>query len=333
MKTYDITIIGFGITGMLLLPILKKEGFENICIIDPYFDGGDLLRLWGDILSNTPLQKAIDALKLIDPSYTLPTVYDPTKITPLSLLVHIVKDFSKSFLHHVDIYETTVKKLEYNELWTVINEDLSNIKSNTIILCQGSEPKKIKCSIPSIPLHIALNKNLLKTYVKPNDKVLLFGTSHSGVLILENLEQLQVHTTAVYKGVKPFYFAKDGDYDGIKEEAYRIASEILNNVYTYVHLHHIHDTGNIIKASKEADWVINSIGFEARNIETTVNGLPVSLRTYDSKTGALVCPKAFGFGIAYPSLAPDNIHVDVGLFSFVEHILKQIPNLKTILNR
>ena len=329
MKTYDITIIGFGVTGMLLLAILKKEQFQNICIIDPYFDGGDLIRLWGDVLSNIPLQKSIDALKLIDPNYTLQQdLYDPTKITPLHVVAHMVKNFTKPFLQDVDIYESTVKKLLYKDLWTITTEN-ETIYSKSILLCQGSEPKKIKCSIPSIPLHIALNKNLLKSYLKPKDKVLLFGTSHSGVLALENLEDLKIQTTAIYKGAKPFTFATE-DYDGIKEEAERIAKQILNNTYTHIQLYHINNVEKIIKASKEADWLINSIGFEARNIETYVNDSSVSLKIYDSKTGILLqCPKAYGFGIAYPSLAPDNSHVDVGLYVFVEHIKKQIPNLKT----
>ena len=331
MKPYDITIIGFGITGMVLLAILKKEGFDNICIIDPHFDGGDLLRLWGDVLSNTPLQKAVNALRLIDPNYVTNETYDLTSITPLQIIAHMVKDFSKQFLQHVDIHESYVKKLCYNDLWTISTEDVQ-IQSKIICLCQGSEPKRMKCTIPSIPLHIALNKNLLKKYIKPKDKVLLFGTAHSGALVLENLEQIQVCTTAIYKGSKPFSFASE-DYDGIKEEAERVAKQILNNEYKYIQLYHIHETGKIIKASKEANWVINCIGFEARNIETFVNDLPFSIRDYDSKSGELKCPKAYGFGIAYPSLAPDNIHVDVGLFSFVEHIQKQIPNLKTILSR
>ena len=331
MKTYDITIIGFGITGMVLLAILKKEGFDNICIIDPHFDGGDLLRLWGDVLSNTPLQKAVNALKLIDPNYRTNETYDLTSITPLQIIAHMVKDFTKQFLEHVDIYESTVKKLSYSDNWTISTDD-SQIQSKMICLCQGSQPKRLNCDIPSIPLHIALNKNLLKNYIKPKNKVLLFGTAHSGALVLENLEQLQASTTAIYKGSKPFSFAYE-DYDGIKEEAERIAKQILNNEYKYIQLFHIHDTGKIIKASKEANWVINAFGFEARTIETIVNGSPVSITDYNSSSGELKCPNAYGFGIAYPSLAPDNIHVDVGLFSFVEHIQKQIPNLKTILSR
>ena len=335
MKQYNTTIIGFGITGMLVLAILKSENIDNICIIDPYFDGGDLLRLWGDVLSNTSLQKTIDALKLINPTYVVPQTYaqyDVTKITPLYVLVFIIKDFLRQY-QLCTTYETKVQTLEYNEVWTITNEDGTSIQSKTILCCQGSEVKKLQCGIPSISLNNALNKDILKKYIKPADKVLVFGTAHSGALVLENLHNLGVETTAVYKGDKPFSFASEGEYDGIKEEAERIGRSILDKKYN-IQLIHLTNVEKIIKASKEATWVIYAIGFESRSIKVFVNNKVVSLKLYDSKNGLLSeCPKAYGFGIAYPSLAPDNIHVDVGIYSFVEHIQKQIPNLKSILNR
>ena len=100
MNTYKITIIGFGITGMLLLAILNKNSINlsNICIIDPYYDGGNLLRLYGDVISNTPFSKAVNALKMIDSNYTIPEEYanyDLNKTTPLSILAHMIKDFIK----------------------------------------------------------------------------------------------------------------------------------------------------------------------------------------------------------------------------------------------
>ena len=67
-------------------------------------------------------------------------------------------------------------------------------------------------------------------YVKPNDKLLLFGTAHSGALILQNCEDLGIETTAVYNKEKPFYFANEGDYDGIKEDAEHIALDSCGNV-------------------------------------------------------------------------------------------------------
>ena len=194
-------------------------------------------------------------------------------------------------------------------------------------MCQGAEPKTLKCDIPTIPLHIALNENLLKNYISPNQKVLLFGISHSGSLILENLNKLNVMTTAVHKSKSPFLFAKDGEYDGIKEEAERIANEILENKYNNLTVLNIAEIDKIIKASKQADWVVYSIGFETSPISANFD-----IIKYNSTNGRIKdVEKAYGFGIAYPSLAPDSIHVDVGIISFVEHIQKQIEDIKKLI--
>ena len=183
--------------------------------------------------------------------------------------------------------------------------------------------------MPSIPIEIALNKDMLQNYVKPNQKVLVFGTAHSGTLVLENLETLGIETTAIYKKEKPFYFAKDGEYDGIKEEAERIAEDILNNKYKNIKLINISQIDEIIKLTKKVDWVIYAIGFEAnKNIKCETN-----LTKYDKTSGKILnTENAYGFGIAYPSLAPDSIHVDVGVYSFIEHIQKQLEDIKKLIN-
>ena len=327
MKKYEATIIGFGITGMITLAILNKTiDVSKICIIDPYFDGGALMRDYGGVLSNTPLEKTVNALKLIDPSYTLPEwcLYDLDKITPLNILVYLLKDFTKNLVKQTNNYEEKVISLEYDTLWKIQSES-NTFESRHIFLCQGASQKKLKCNIPSIPLHIALNKSLLKNYLKPSDKVLLFGTSHSGSLVLENLEQLNIETKAIHKNKSPFLFAKDGEYDGIKEEAERIAKQILNNEYKHVELININRIDEIICYSKICNWCIYATGFEATNISSSID-----LTKYDATTGKILnTESAYGFGIAYPSLAPDSIHYDVGIYSFVEHIQK---NLKHFLN-
>jgi len=327
---YDIAIIGYGITGMITLAILQPQGF-NICIIDPHFDGGNLMRLYGDVLSNTPLIKTINALKLIDPDYTLPEQYrqyDINKITPLYIVAQIIKDFTDSLKKQIDIYETKVTSLKFDNVWNIQTYD-TVIKSKVIILCQGAEAKRLKCGIPSIPLEIALKKEYLSKYVKPTDKVIVFGTAHSGALVLENLNLLGNQTIAIYKKEKPFYFDKDGDYDGIKAEAERIATSILNKEYTNITLVNISQIDDIIKATAKADWIIYAIGFETKqNIICDFD-----LSKYDKTTGKIFnTEKAYGFGIAYPSLAPDSIHVDIGVYSFVEHIKKQVEDIKKLIN-
>lgn len=339
MKQYDITIVGFGITGMIVLAILNQHHFDisKIAIIDPYFDGGNLIRSYGNVISNTPLSKTVNALKMINPNYILPdeyTTYDINSITPLYICVELIQELIKPLLNTCDLYQTMLKSLDYDTQHTLILEDTTTVQSKILILCQGATPKVLNTNIPTIPLEIALNKDLLKRYVKPHSNVLVFGTSHSGCLVLENLEALQIKTTALYKKEVPFLFAKNGEYDGVKEEAAKIANSILNNEYKYIELVSLANAEKVIKASKKATHVVYAIGFETT--QTIVSNSSVSNSSvckYNPKNNKLLeIPNAWGFGIAYPSLAPDEIHYDVGILSFVETIQNQITELKNSLN-
>jgi hypothetical protein len=333
MNNYDITIIGYGITGMLTLAILQETNYNlnNVCIIDPHFDGGSLIREYGSVISNTPLVKTISALQLINPEYKLPeeySAYDVNSITPLYVVANIISNFTKPLLEKVTTYETKVSYIDYNNNHTLTCENGSIIVSKVILLCHGGTPKSLSCNIPSIPLHIALNKEILQQYIKPNQKVLVFGTSHSGTLIFKNLHTLNVQAYGIYKNTKPFLFARDGVYDGIKEEAERIADDIINNKYTKLNLYNMNNIDSIIKISKICDWVIYAIGFNTTNIKASFD-----ITKYNPTNGKILeTENAYGFGIAYPSLAPDSIHNDVGVISFVEHIQKQLKELKNIIN-
>ena len=320
---YDILIIGGGVTGLLAYYALEKE-VSNIAIIDPYFDGGDLIQKYGSVQSNTPLLKTINALKLLEPSYQYNGEYPEDKTAPLYIHTQLIQDFIKP----KDCIQDFVESLSFeNKIWSVKTKDNIYL-TKVIILCQGSNPKILNCGIPTIHLEDALNKDSLKKFVKSNDTVLVFGTSHSGTLVLQNLEDLKVVTTAVHKNVKPFLFAKDGEYDGIKEDAEFIAERILKNEFSYVKLLHLQQVDKLIKVSKKATKVIYAIGFNTRDIKISYNNEIKDSSLYDKKTGSILgCEGLWGFGIAYPSSAPDDIHVDVGIISFVEHILKQVKDI------
>lgn len=320
---YDILIIGGGVTGLLAYYALEKE-VSNIAIIDPYFDGGDLIQKYGSVQSNTPLLKTINALKLLEPSYQYNDEYPEDKTAPLYIHTQLIQDFIKP----KDCIQDFVESLSFeNKIWSVKTKDNIYL-TKVIILCQGSNPKILNCGIPTIHLEDALNKDSLKKFVKSNDTVLVFGTSHSGTLVLQNLEDLKIVTTAVHKNVKPFLFAKDGEYDGIKEEAEFIAERILKNEFSYVKLLHLQQVDKLIKVSKKATKVIYAIGFNTRDIKISYNNEIKDSSLYDKKTGSILgCEGLWGFGIAYPSSAPDDIHVDVGIISFVEHILKQVKDI------
>jgi len=322
---YDILIIGGGVTGLLAYAAFEKE-VSNIAIIDPYFDGGDLIQKYGSIQSNTPLSKTVNALKLLDPTYEYNNNdYPLDKTAPLYIHTQLIQDFVKP----KDCIQDFVESLSFeNKIWSVKTR-YSAYESKVILLCQGSNPKVLNCGIPTIRLEDALNKDSLKKFVKPNDTVIVFGTSHSGTLVLQNLEDLKVITTAIHKSVKPFLFAKDGEYDGVKEDAEFIAEKILKNEFSYVKLLHLQQVDQLIKVSKKATKAIYATGFEPRNIKITYNNEIKDSSLYDKKTGSILgCEGVWGFGIAYPSSAPDDIHVDVGIISFVEHILKHLKDIK-----
>ncbi len=59
------TILGCGAAGTLVCFELLQKGVDpsSIRIIDPFFDGGALLRSWGAIYSNTTCQQIVDTLQ------------------------------------------------------------------------------------------------------------------------------------------------------------------------------------------------------------------------------------------------------------------------------
>jgi hypothetical protein len=211
------------------------------------------------------------------------------------------------------------------------------VEGQRLLLAQGSEPRALDLPIPSIPLEIALDGSRLKQYLRPSDHVLVFGTMHSGTLVLRNaLDCSGVTVTALYKKEKPFAFARDGEYDGIKEESAAIADTVLGGTYgSRLILCSSADTSQVIRSSLTATWVVYAMGFKPRiQMQFQVDGgTPYSPERYDGATGALEgAPNAWGFGIAYPNRAPDGVHWDVSVSSFVDHILLQKDALLSNLN-
>jgi hypothetical protein len=236
----------------------------------------------------------------------------------------------------VTVIQGLVEEAELNgKTWSISvrkNAAIHVVQSSHVVFTQGSSAKTLDLPIPSIPLEIALNPTLIRQYVKPDQTVILFGTRHSGTLIIKNLVDCSANPiTAFYKGTTPFHFARDGVYDGIKLDAATIADTIIANTYPSVKCIPISDISTLIRESKRADWAIYAIGFEPREYSIKKDGVivPSPLKnSYDGLTG--VCQAlthAWGFGIAYPNQAPDGKNWDVGIYSFLEHMNGQIPSI------
>ena len=238
MKSAKICIIGTGAAGLLTLFCLSftKVPAEDIVLIDPFHDGGDLQRKYCCIQSNTIWNQMLDILRTKRVSIdTLPTPWkeiDPTKPTLLKHYIQLLRHLTKSYKDRCECIYTTVKKIqEENGQIRVQYAANESLLAKICIVATGCSPKTLSFPIPTIPLEVALNPTSLQSYVEPNQTVCVFGTAHSGTLVLSNLHRLNANTHAFYKGNVPFLFARDGKYDGIKQESETIADDILAGKY------------------------------------------------------------------------------------------------------
>ena len=334
-----VCIIGAGASGILLSLLLQQFGLptNDFCIIDPHFDGGDLQRKWPNVISNTPWSATTDAFRRCLPSLDLPKwskELPPDQPTPLRTIAKLLRD-----LFHAAKFQTvrgTVQRTIWKPedgTWIVYVQSgtgITEINATRILFAQGSIPKHYDMPIPSIPLEVALDVDRIKTYVKPSDQVIVFGTNHSGIVALKNLIDSGVDKiVGVHKGLKPFIWARDGEYQGLKLDGAAIADSIISGKYPSVRLVSYDNTPNLIRETRNATWVIYATGFQPdTTIRVSDESTDISHREYDPNTGVLKnAPNAWGFGIAYPSQAPDGIHYDVGISSFLEHFYKQIPSI------
>jgi cation diffusion facilitator CzcD-associated flavoprotein CzcO len=326
-----VCIIGSGAAGNLLLLNLQKAGVaaECVTIIDQHHDGGDLQRKWGFVRSNTIWQQVLDACPCSEPISEPWASLDPQQPSELrmigSYLQHLVREYQ------CDRRTGTVNSItRLQDKWVIETRDkkMGPVTADVLLLAHGSESKSLDMPFASIPLHIALDRLYLERFLQ-NRKiktVAVFGTAHSGTLIVKNLLDLGYQVVNFYATPKPFYFARDGEYDGIKQDAAVIADEILANKYeTRLRLIPIQDTAAVIRASKYIDMAVYATGFEQRNT--------FGLSAYDATTGKILdVQNAWGFGIAYPNLAENGKHYDVGVPSFQTHIAKQMPDILAALS-
>jgi len=313
-------IIGFGISGMLVYLQLIKKGIKpsNILIFDPDLIGGDLARHYSSINSNTTWSKVLDIFP--EAAGEFPEL-DRDKTTNIMYLPKILEKLCQKTIRDSEIHLTTVNRLEYkNDQWLINN---GSYTARTVYLCIGGRPKAQDIPGKSIPLHIALDKDLLKRHVLPGKTYTVFGLSHSGTLVLKNLAELDTHVNAIYRTQTPFQYARDGFYSGIKQESEIIADNVLKGSYLNVKLISASDIDSVSRALIKTTAFISATGFESRTIDIIVEGSVKSSLKYSPETALIdECPRCYGFGMAYPSVSiiDDKKYTDISFAAFYSHI-------------
>jgi len=335
----SVAIIGCGVSGSVCLLELARKGrdLSTISVIDPYFDGGDLGRRWGAVKSNTKWQQIVDSLSqypsAAPPIAELSKSYGPDDICLLSDLANLFQQAVRPLLQSVNLNVDTCKKIKKTEAgWSIELAAAGELPEvfGHVFLCQGGVEKQLDYGKPVIPLDVALDSARLRRVVRPGQTVTVVGLSHSGTLVLRNLNDLGIALNGVYDTEKPFYFARDGCYDGIKEEAATIADMIVAKTLP-VKLVSNKDTKNLVKILTKTDWVVLAIGFVGRSLPILgVDGTQLNEIDY-SPTTALIAGQADlrGFGISYPGVSEieGKTYKDISIPSFVQQIQRCLAEI------
>lgn len=333
-------LVGYGIAHMSLLLALSKSSIPlKVCVIDPYFDGGDLLRSWASIHSNTTWQQFLDAIQpyVSKVKYeSLCGVQNPEKTVVLADLVRHYNLIVKSAVPEVSkVYGKVVRADFAGGNWTLTVDTGAapqpQVTGKVLSYSPGSEPRSLNYAKPTLTLQSVLTCGRLHATVKPGDRVVVFGLAHSGTLAIGALAGCGAHVTAIYRGSAPFEFARDGHYNGIKQESAAIADRYLEGKYLdFVKVVSADAHDQVFNALIAADWVVYATGFEPRaEVDFYVDGAQQPRPTYNAITGELSVPSAFGFGIAYPNSneVDGKTYYDVSLGAFLAHCEKNVNRL------
>ncbi len=333
---YKVACIGFGAANMLFIAYLASvapELLSQTVIFDPHFDGGALQRSWPSVRSNTTWSQFTNAIGRFKATAAyaaqIANINNPDEPTQLHVLARHLRTAIDPYVRQAHIQKATVTNLVQSDkgiltiAYTKPNNTTHTIQAEKVIFSPGSSPKALSHSIPTIPLSVALNTRQVGNYVLAGERVVLFGLAHSGLLILKNLVDAGCRVSAVYNTPKPFLFARDGEYDGIKQDAATIADDILAGGYS-ASLELIswdNAQEEVQDALLRAKWAVYSTGFE-NNTQILVNG---GAKRYNPETAKIAdISGLYGFGIAYPSFSEvgGRKFWDVSIPSFTDHILK-----------
>ncbi len=342
-----IALIGWGVAHMLFaahLILQQRVSARQLLIIDPYHDGGALQRQWAQVRSNTTYAQFLTAVEKV--GIQLPTrikeLYPADSQTPLYILCQLLGDALRPIVERAEKIYGYVESLHLeNNKWQIVCKNLQ-IESAVDIcsLAPGADPRVLQTGLPQIPLSAALNPDILKTYLHPNKHIALFGSAHSATLIAQNVVQSNCTVSMIYLGEKPFFYASEGAYDGVKHEAEQIARQICTDgLGNTVKLINYNETLEVHNALLKADYTICACGFDTSNVpKVYVNKELINTKkglNYNPANGEIFnASRLYGWGICFPntSFIDGKSYVDVSIPAFAAHITAQTQQISSLLS-
>ncbi len=338
MNHYGWVIIGAGPAGIAAIGKLLDAGVPHTAIswIDPEFTIGELGKKWYRVNGNTKVKTFINffnackSFNYKNAPYFAVNQFDIEKSCRLINIVQPLKWITQQLKKQVNCINGRVCALSLqNQHWHIELED-SVLISKQVILATGSYPKSLSHPLPEISAEIALNDQLLENQNLKHDTVAVFGSSHSAIVVLENLMNTDVKKIINFYR-HPLKYAIDMDdyilFDntGLKGKAADWAKKHIDGACPDRIERVLCNSDSMQEKLMECTKVIYAIGFEP-NSTITIHPFDYPLEYND--TNGIIAPGLFGFGIAYPNKVTDplgNIEHAVGLWKFMQHINRCLP--------
>ncbi len=345
---FEFGIVGLGIAGCVFLACIPDECLRRTVVFDSGCVGGDLARLYGSVVANLTCEQLSNAFHAVprwkDARLRVLEAQDPNTCPKLADLCRQLRDLMTHILPLVTLHSQHIVGARQVPGGWILRSSAgdSEYAVAKLVLCTGGEPRRLDYPKPAIPLEIALDRAALASYIRPSDRVVVFGTAHSGTLVLRNLREIGcVGIVGVYREDPPFRWARSHtpecpcirlggtgchDSEGVKQESAAIADAIVREEWPMVRILRA-EGEEFVRALMEADYVVYATGFSARKIELRGLGGEVLECRHNATTGEMgSC--VWGFGLAYPGIyekPQGGFAPDIGLPGFVGHILNCLP--------
>ncbi len=339
---YEFTVLGAGSAGIAVIGVLldQKIDPQSIMWIDDEFNVGRIGKYYTSVPGNTKVSRLINTLNACESfKFSLSPIrfrvqdIDQNTTCDLRYIVEPLQWITDHLKKTVHTEQGLVSAIERkNNYWVMRCNDVE-ITTKNLILATGSHPAKLFLQGPQeILLDDALVLEKLAQVVSSEDRVAVFGTSHSGVLVLKNLSQLGVRGIVSFYKQQIRYFIEAlniNENTGLKGSVAVWAKNVLEAGLVPNLTAFVSDDENIERELPSCTKVVYAIGFERNAVPGFA---PEVLANYNKKTG-VIGDNLFGLGIAFPEEVINyygESEFSIGIWQFIQYAKRVVPKwLKT----
>lgn len=332
-------VVGAGPAGIAAIGKLLDQGIEasHILWLDPHFNVGDLGLYWQNVSSNTTVE-LFNKFLMESPAFQYHNTAKNFKLNqlpghdtcqlglmvePLQWITHHLRkkvNAQVAKIHHITLTHNTWRLEGDSKLYSAQN----------VILAMGAEPDILNYPTPNlIPFTVAIDESRLRDVVDINKTYAVFGSSHSAMIIIQNLVNLDVKKIINFYRSPCRYAINMGDWTlfdntGLKGQTAMWARQHIDGTLPQNLTRYTATESHINTHLPTCDNVIYAVGFKRRPSLTIHD---YEYNHYDPHIGILG-PGLFGFGIAYPEIKADPmgcVETQVGLWKFMSYLNKVLP--------